>query len=108
MGLTIHERETHLNMPADDRSTWIVYTDDPVMIRRLNKIATAESASGEGFYYRLHKSQVTLRKKRVLTDAHRAKLRANALRLNKSRETEGLEPQRAIQPAQPEPEAEPS
>jgi hypothetical protein len=32
------ERETHLNMVAGDRDIWHVYSDDPVMMARLERI----------------------------------------------------------------------
>lgn len=75
------ERETHINMTAEDRSKWTVFTDDPVMIRKLDKIAKCTGKHGEGKYYELEKAQVSLRKKRVLTAAQRAELRERGKRL---------------------------
>lgn len=80
------ERETHLNLVADDRSTWIVYSDDPVMIRKLDRIgAKLVKAEGFGKHFELDAKQVLLRKapqKRNLTDEQKAELRE---RLAKSR-----------------------
>lgn len=73
--LTLQEQETHLNMTADDRGTWYCYTDDPVMIRRLDSIG-AELTKKEtygGCHYVLRADQVLLRKgKRQMSDAQRA------------------------------------
>lgn len=72
---TLEERETHLNMTGDDRQTWEVFTDDPVMIGRLDKISEAIKTVGEGKVYRLRADQVLLRKgKRAVSDAQRKKL----------------------------------
>ena len=73
--LTNAERETHINMVANDRSQWEIFSDDPVMIARLDKIATAYSAKGEGRFYRLSSKQVTLRNLLVLSDEQRNALR---------------------------------
>lgn len=76
--LSNDERETHLNMVANDRNTWTVYTDDPVMAARLNKIAIGIS-KGFGKEYTLRADQVVLRKgKRAVSDAQR-KLLSNRL-----------------------------
>lgn len=69
------ERETMLNMPADDRSRWIVFSDDPVMMRRLEN-ANAEFVRnvGAGKEYRLRADQVLIRKgKRTVSDEQRRK-----------------------------------
>lgn len=36
--LSLEERETHINQSADNRSIWTIYTDDTVMVKRLNKV----------------------------------------------------------------------
>lgn len=62
--LTLAEMETHLNLVGDDRNTWHVYSDDPVMMRRLETIGatvTKTEKSG-GKHYTLPANQVTLRK----------------------------------------------
>lgn len=63
--LALTEQETHLNMTADDRGTWYVFSDDPVMQRRLEKIGaviTKVMKDGVGKEYTLKASQVSLRK----------------------------------------------
>lgn len=60
--LTNEERETHINMVADDRSVWEVYSDDPVMMARLDKIGVAYKTTAVGKWYRLNAKQVSLRK----------------------------------------------
>ena len=78
------EQETHLNMTADDRQTWEVFTDDPVMIARLDKISDAIKTVGEGKTYRLRADQVLLRKgKRSVSDAQRKKLAERMKRLHR-------------------------
>ncbi len=75
--LTLEEQETHLNMTADNRGMWAVYSDDPVMMRRLESIGAQlvrEERSG-GRHYELRADQVVLRKgKRQLSEAQRAVL----------------------------------
>lgn len=62
--LTLEERETHLNMTADNRGEWAVYSDDEVMQRRLESIGATlvKVEHGGGKHYTLPASQVTLRK----------------------------------------------
>lgn len=69
------ERETHLNLSADDRSTWEVFSDDPVMMARLDKIAEVAVAVGGGKRYRLRADQVVLRTgKRRVSEAQRLQM----------------------------------
>lgn len=73
--MTNSERETCLNMTADDHSTWLVFSDDPYWMRRLDSIAEFVRNVGEGKEYRLRADQLTLRRgKRQLSEAQRAKL----------------------------------
>lgn len=68
------ERETHLNMTADDRSVWIVFTDDLVMMRRLDAIAEFVRAVGSGKEYRLRADQVLIRAgKRTVSEENKRK-----------------------------------
>lgn len=63
--LTNEERETCLNMMADDRSTWHCFSEDPVMQRKLEKIGAVlirETANGSGKFYTLRANQVSFRK----------------------------------------------
>ena len=70
--LTLEEQETHISMIADNRGLWIVYSDDPVMIARLERIGAklTEIAPDEiGRHYELRADQVLLRAgKRQLSD----------------------------------------
>lgn len=71
------ERETCLNMTADNRSEWEAYTDDPVMQRRFESIGAELIAEvyGGGKRYRLRANQILLRRgKRRLSEATKAKL----------------------------------
>jgi hypothetical protein len=74
------ERETHLNMTGDNHNEWIVFTDDPYWIRRLDKVATATRIVGGGKEYRLPARQLTLRAKRKEIDDATKKIRAANLR----------------------------
>lgn len=80
---TLAEMETNLSMAADDRGTWYVYSDDPVMQRRLESIGATlvrPSTNGSGKHYTLRADQITFRKgKRVLSDERKAQL-ANRMR----------------------------
>lgn len=65
MELTTAERETHLNLVADDRNIWHCYSDDPIMQRRLESIGatiTKREKDGVGIHYTLRADQVFLRK----------------------------------------------
>ena len=96
LDLTNEERETTLSMVADDRNTWIVFSDDPVMVARFRRIGAkeVEGRKGEtGVHFTLDASQVLLRKgKRKLSDEARAasaeRLRAGKLKSTVS-STEG-------------------
>ena len=59
--LTAAERETRLSMMGDDHGTWNVFTDDPMWIDRLDKIATAYRVNAEARWYKIPARQVTLR-----------------------------------------------
>lgn len=74
--LTQSEQETHLSMTADNRGEWHVYSDDPVMQRRLESVGATlvrPSTNGIGKHYTLRANQISFRKglKRELTDAQR-------------------------------------
>ena len=81
--LTNSERETHLNMTADNRGQWVIGSDDPVMQRRIEAVgATLTKQRGDWREYTLPAEQVTIRRRRELTDEQRAALseRAKAMR----------------------------
>jgi hypothetical protein len=75
------ERETHLNMTGDNHDVWVVFTDDPYWIRRLDKVATATRIVGEGKEYRLPAKQITLRARAREIDDSVRKVRAENMRL---------------------------
>ena len=81
--LTNAERETHLNMTADNRGVWEIASDDPVMQRRIEAVGAALIRQrGETKFYTLPADQVTIRRKRELSSEQRAALseRAKAMR----------------------------
>lgn len=48
------ERETHLNMTSEDRSHWVVFTDDPVMIKMFESKKYQKGKSvGLGFEFKI-------------------------------------------------------
>ena len=72
------ERETHLNMVSEDRSQWIVFTDDPIMIRLFEqKHYEKTKAEGLGFHYKIPAESITFnpiklsRKQPLVSDAVR-------------------------------------
>ena len=72
--MTNAERETHLNMSADDRGTWQVYSDDPVMQRRMEKVGATlvKTEAHGGKHYTMRADQVLLRLgKRKVSEAQR-------------------------------------
>jgi hypothetical protein len=86
MELSNAERETHLSMVAQDRSIWHVYSDDPVMLRRIEAIGAKLiriAADGLGRHYELPANQVSLRNvRKPMSEEQRARLadRMRALR----------------------------
>lgn len=88
MNLTQQEQETHLNMTADDRNTWQVFSDDLVMQRRLEGIGATlvrVAADGIGKHYTLRADQVLIRAgKRKVSEAQREQ---SSARLRASRRT---------------------
>ncbi len=90
MELTNEERETHLNLVAADRSTWHVYSDDPVMQRRLENacaVCVKVEKSG-GKHYTLPANHLSFRKPRQLSDEQREAL---AARLAQARNAQAQE-----------------
>lgn len=92
MALTLEEQETNLNMVAIDRTTWHVFTDDPVMQRKLERIGAVlvrENLFG-GKEYTLRADQVLLRKgkrKQIskMTEEQRAKASERMKEINSKR-----------------------
>ena len=79
--LAVSERETHLNLTADNRGVWEVYSDDPVMIRKLDKIAQAHRETPTGKYWMLSADQV--RFYRQPTSSERAEYKKRGRRLQR-------------------------
>jgi hypothetical protein len=67
--LTLEERETAIVQNAADRSRWIIYSDDPVMIAKLERLGMpcVVRADGIGREYIVEANQVSFRRKRVMT-----------------------------------------
>lgn len=81
--MTLEERETHMNLSGEERAAgkdWEVYTDDPVFIREMErkKIPLLRTTAGGGKYFSLPQNQLTIRKKREMTDEARAELSRRA------------------------------
>lgn len=79
--LTLAEQETHLNMTGDDHKTWHVYSDDPVMQRKLESVGAAlvrSTKDGLGKFYTLPANQISFRK--PLSEEQKAKKVANLRR----------------------------
>lgn len=56
------EKETHLNMSAEDREVWFVYTDDEKMVALFDRIAAEKTARGFGYTYKLDSSKLVFAK----------------------------------------------
>jgi hypothetical protein len=81
--LGLDERETHISQSADDRSVWEIYTDDPIWIERLRKLGiqedtTRKTAEGLGKYFILPDNQLTIRRKRVVSEEEKERKRQHA------------------------------
>lgn len=83
--LSLEERETNISIMASDRTTVTVYSDDPVMIKRLDRIALSPGKSvGAGKVYVLTSKQLTL--KPIRKPASQETREKRALILKKARE----------------------
>ena len=82
------EQETHLNMAADDRSIWEVFSDDPVMQGRLEKIDATlvrTTSNGNGKFYTIPAKQISFRMPaKPISEEKRLQL-ANQMRENRKR-----------------------
>jgi|SRR5215471_2745270 len=95
------ERETHISITAADRGAggnWEIYTDDPVMIGRFDKmkLVCVRTTAGGGRIYSVPQNQITVRKKRVTTaeqkrarQEHAERMREMALARMEARRKEG-------------------
>ena len=65
--LQLEEMETHLNLTADNRTEWEVYSDDPMMQKKFDKIAQPYKTVGKGKWYRIDAAFITIKAKRRTT-----------------------------------------
>lgn len=93
--LTQQEMETHLNMTADDRSLWSIYSDDPVMQRRLESVGaevTGAAKDGIGKFYTLPANQVSFRQPpKPMSEERKAHLATQLQRVRKTPVATGAE-----------------
>ena len=74
MGLSLSEKETHLNMTGDNRGQWAVFSDDSILQARIEKVGVKPSRiDGEGRYYVLDASQVRFYRQKHYSQAERRK-----------------------------------
>jgi len=68
--LTLEERETAIVGNASDRGVWRIYSDDPVMIGRLEKLGMkgVERGDGIGKEFVVTANQVSFRRERVMSE----------------------------------------
>lgn len=79
--LALDEMETTLIMRGNDRGKWECFTNDKVMMRRLEKAGAMFLKGDEyGKWYDLAVNQVTLRRPMELSDEAREERRARARR----------------------------
>lgn len=71
--LTLEERETAIVGNAGDRGVWRIYSDDPVMIGRLEKLGMkgVEREDGIGKEFLVTANQVSFRRERIMTEEER-------------------------------------
>lgn len=80
------ERETNFNMVGDNHNEFIVFSDDPYWVRRLDKIAVGVVV-GAGKEYRLRADQILVRAgkpQREYTDAQRLAMSERAKFMGKN------------------------
>jgi hypothetical protein len=73
------ERETAITMSSEDHAQWHVWTDDPYMMRRLDRLAQGVP-SGCGKRYTLRADQLLLRKGKPQVSAAQKAQRAKNLK----------------------------
>ena len=80
------ERETHFCMTGDNHNEFLVFSDDPYWVRRLDKIAYGVPV-GAGKEYRLRADQILVRAgkpKREYTDSQRLAMSERAKFMGKN------------------------
>jgi len=82
--LTNEERETHLNQSAANRREWEMATDDPIWIARMEKLGIVpDRKRGQTYFYTIPDNQITVRRKRVMTDDQRSALSERARKMSR-------------------------
>jgi hypothetical protein len=78
--MSLDERETHLSLTASNREIWEVFSDDLVMMAKFERLGIEfyREEQGGGRYYRIPANQVTVRKKREMSDEQREELSRRA------------------------------
>lgn len=72
MKLQKDEQETHIYQNASNRNEWVIYTDDPTMVRELRKKNLTElKTTSTGVEFKLPSSQLTIRKKRSVNNSYK-------------------------------------
>lgn len=85
---TLDEMETVFCIVASDRDVVTVFSDDPVWMRRLDKIGTFVRNTGEGREYTLRADQILVRKgKRQVSDVQRAASVEKMRKIHMARQT---------------------
>lgn len=79
-------RETHFGMTAVNHEEWVVFTDDPYWIRRLDRIATGKPV-GAGKQYILRADQVLVRAGKRQVSAEQRQKSAERMNLLRHRMT---------------------
>jgi len=80
--LTLEERETAIVGSAAERGIWRIYSDDPVMISRLEKLGMVgvERGDGIGKEFVVTAAQVSFRRERVMSEEELRERQARARR----------------------------
>lgn len=79
--LTPAERETVICRAADERQ-WSVFTEDPVVIRKLDRLFEAVEVTTHGKRYELPLAAISFRRPRKLTGKQLKAARARMAKLN--------------------------
>lgn len=87
MSRMLSETETHLNMVADERGVWHVYSDDRVMQVKLEKAgAVLVKEHGDAKWYTLRSDQIVIRKgKRKMTEEQMRQAKERMARIHAKR-----------------------
>lgn len=84
MGLSRMEQEVHILKTADEKE-WMMYSSDPKYIRKMDKIGVSpykkEKIDNDtyGYFYKIEEKQISFRKKRILTEEQKKKMKERML-----------------------------